>query len=130
MLHCRASLLPINSQNFHCEYNLRLLASTIRYDNSLRLSTTFIIYDNSLMLIIAESSYEAEYIVIVFDAYASGRCSNLLALQANCQKPIYVMYALRNFVGISQRLSSLNSSKNIGKLFYYCRIGYAIINQQ
>lgn len=88
MLHCHASLLPINSQNFRCEYNLWLLTTVIRIGNNLRLSTTFIIYDNSHRLIITESSHEAEYIVIVFDAYAFGRCSNLLALQANCQKPV------------------------------------------
>ena len=56
MLHCRASLLPINPQNFRREYNLRLLTTTIRYDNSQRLSTTTIIYDNSLWLIIVATS--------------------------------------------------------------------------
>ena len=98
MLHFRASLLPIISQNFRRDYNLRLLTTSIRYDFNLRLLATAIRYDNSFFESWCSLNPAlAEYIVIVFDAYAFGRCSNLLALQQIVKNQFYEIYASRRF---------------------------------
>ena len=61
MLHCRASLLPIISQNFRRDYNLRLLTTSIRYDFNLRLLASTIRYDFNLRLLTTAIRYDNSF---------------------------------------------------------------------